>query len=87
MKLFKHTHTQQQAFTVSWAGKTDRAPTISPVVLQIFNRTAVAWETLASNATSSAGVNFLLTGSIFTNLGNYFDGGFVLSARVYQQAQ
>jgi uncharacterized protein YggE len=85
--LFKVTHSAGQApFTVGWTGRTNRAPSAAPVYLEIFNRTTTAWEALDSNSTAAANVDFLLTGSRVSNLGNYFDGAFEIAARVHQFA-
>lgn len=72
---------------VSWTGKTNIAPTTSTVYLQIYNRNSTTWETLDSDSTSSANVNFTLTGSKTSSLSNYYDGNNWVSCRVYQLAQ
>lgn len=71
---------------ITWTGQSDRAPSASPVYLQIYNRNSSSWETLASNNSAAANTNFTLTGSKTTNLSNYYDAGKVIACRVYQQA-
>jgi len=71
---------------VQWKGKSDRAPSISSVYLQIYNRNTPAWETLDSNNVAGAGVEFTLSGIQSTNLGWYYDGTNWVSCRVYQHA-
>ena len=86
MVLFKNTGTAQTPVTISWVGKSTRATTLSTAYLQIFNRTSSTWETLAADNITPADVDFVLTGTKASNLGNYYDGSFVISARMYQQA-
>lgn len=72
---------------VSWRGKSSLAPATSPVVLQIYNRSAGAWETLVSNSDAPADSDFTLTSSKTTNLNQYYDGNNWVAFRVYQLAQ
>lgn len=71
---------------VSWRGKSSLAPATSPVVLQIYNRSAGAWETLVSNSDAPADTDFTLTASKTTNLNQYYDGNNWVAFRVYQLA-
>lgn len=85
IQLFKYTATSSHPFTVSWVGKSTRPTTVSNVFMQIFNRTSAAWETVAVNATTPANTNIVMSFTKLSNLGNYFNGSFMLSVRVYQQ--
>lgn len=73
-----------QPITVTWNGNTTINGAVRPIYLQIWNNSTSAWETLATNTTSSAGVDFTLTGSKTTNLSNYYYSGSTVTARVYQ---
>lgn len=69
--------------TFEWQGQTDVAPTISPVVLQIYNRNTSTWETIDTDNTSNENVDFTLSANV-PDLTDYKDGGSVVSCRVYQ---
>ena len=70
---------------IEWEGKSDLAPTESTVYLQIYNTNTSTWETIDSDSTSDAEIDFELEG-IKTDLTNYKDGSNVVSCRVYQLA-
>lgn len=72
--------------SVTWKGKSDRAPSLSTVYLQIYNRTTSSWETLDSNSTASANTEFTLSGSKTSNLSDYYDSNGYVACRVYQRA-
>lgn len=72
---------------VSWRGKSSLSPSASPVVLQIYNRSAGSWETLTSDSATPADTEFVLTSSKTTNLNQYYDGNNWVAFRVYQLAQ
>lgn len=85
--LFKDKHSvSTDHINVTWTGKTDRAPSVSTVYLQIFNRTLTSWETLTNNAAAAADTEFTLTGIQEASLGDYYDGSSWVSCRVYQEA-
>ena len=84
--LFKNKNDSQESITINWDGQSNRAPSDSTVYLQIYNRNSSTWETLDSDSTSAANIDFTLTGNIFTNLSNYYDNNYWISWRVYQQA-
>ena len=83
---FKNKSTGNLAFTVTWIGKSDTAPTVSTVYLQIYNRTTTLWETLTSNSAAAVDTNFTMTGTKTSNLTDYYDENGWISCRVYQQA-
>lgn len=76
----------KSAIIVTWKGKSDRAPNLSTVFLQIYNRNTPVWENLASNNVAGADVEFILLGSKIANLSHYYDAQNWVSCRVYQQA-
>jgi hypothetical protein len=77
-------HSFGTTVSLRWDGKSTRAPSISPVYLQIYNRLSTAWDTVTSNNAASADTVFSLTGQV--PLTNYKDGNSVVSCRVYQEA-
>ncbi len=60
------------------------APTVYPVLLQIYNYNAAAWETLDTNNSAAADTDFVLTGRITSGNSNYYTGGDWIACRVYQ---
>jgi len=84
--MFKDKHLGEATVSVSWNGQSTLAPTISPVILQVFNRTSSLWETLASNSIAGANTDFTVVGEILTSVEDYFDAEFWVSCRVYQEA-
>jgi len=80
------TITQQPIIVVMWKGKSDRAPSTSKVVLQIFDRDGNTWEDLAEDNVTVANTLVTLTGIITTNLEHYYDVNNQISCRVYQRA-
>jgi len=82
--LFKNKNTQQDNISITCNTRSDLAPLSSTVYLQIYNRNSLEWETLSSNNTALANIDFDLTGTQTTNLSNYFDANFWVSCRVYQ---
>jgi hypothetical protein len=83
---FKKRYPRQQDIYVKWNGQTDLAPTSSTVYLQVYNRRTAAWENIDSDSVTGADTDFDLSGTISTNLDDYFDANFWISARVYQEA-
>lgn len=84
--LFKDKHTQQDRIQLTWNGQSDRAPSLSPITLQIYNHTSGLWETIDSNSVADANTDLTLDGWIVTELSDYFDADFQIAARVYQEA-
>jgi hypothetical protein len=70
---------------ISCRVQSNLASTISPIQLQIYNRTLNAWEILDTNNSSPADINFSLIGSKSINLSNYYDVNFWVACRVYQE--
>ena len=70
--------------TIKWDGQSNVAPSLFPVSLQIYNRISTTWETIATNGSADADIDFTLNGSKTTNLGNYYDGDYWVAWRVYQ---
>lgn len=71
--------------TVDWNGQVDIAPSSRTVFLQIYNYNTSSWETLDSDNSSGAQIDFNLSGSITANQSNYYGAGNRISARIYQQ--
>lgn len=72
---WKQRHTNNiEAITGDWKGKCSIAPSGSgkAVSLQIYNKTDGVWETLGTNNTAGADVEFTLTGTQSTNLSKYY---------------
>jgi hypothetical protein len=59
-------------------------PSISPVYLQIWNVLTSLWETIASNTTSAADIDFDLEAEVTSNVENYYDTNREIAIRVYQ---
>ena len=66
--------------------RSNRAPLYSPIYLQIYNKTSLTWETININNSEIANTDFYLTGTITSNLNNYFDDDYWISYRIYQEA-
>ena len=77
--------TNEQKFDITWKGKSSLAPSSATVYLQIYNRTDEIWETLDSDNSSSADTKFTLSGTQSTDLSDYYDENYIISARVYQE--
>jgi hypothetical protein len=71
--------------TLRLEAKSSLAPLISPVTLQIYNRSTALWETIAINNTADADDKFTLYAYV-GDLTNYKDGNNVISNRVCQLA-
>lgn len=83
--LFKYYNLDPtKAISVTWNGKSSIAPSVNQVVMQIYNRTDVIWETLASDSTTAATTDFTLSGTQSTNLTKYYDSNGYVAVRVYQ---
>ena len=64
--------------------QSSKAPSVSTVYLQIYNRNSEAWETLDSNTTTAADTDFSLIGYQDTDLSYYYDTNYEINFRVYQ---
>lgn len=64
--------------------QSSKAPSVSTVYLQIYNRNSEEWETLDSDTTTAADTDFSLIGYQDTNLSYYYDANYEISFRVYQ---
>lgn len=82
---FKDRYTSDIPFTVTWVGRSNKAATVFPIVLQIYNRVSGLWETLDSNAVAAANTDVTLTGTKLSTIANYFDVNHEIACRVYQQ--
>ena len=80
--LFKD-FSDDDACKLTWNGQSNLAPTISTVLLQIYNYNTPGWETVDSNNTAEADVDFTLSAEI-ADTANYLSGN-ILTCRVYQQ--
>lgn len=76
----------QPPLSIKWVGKTNIPGTSSAIVLQIYNRNLTTWETLTSNNTVAANIQFTMTATVGNNLSNYYDSNNIVACRVYQQA-
>ena len=65
-------------------GKSDTAPSLRAVHLQVYNRVTALWETKASDSASAAGATFTLAYIIPGGSTQYLDAGNWVSSRVYQ---
>ncbi len=83
--LFKNKHTEKNKISIQCRLRSNWAPLYSTVYLQIFNRIITTWENLDSNNIENADENFILSGTITTNLNNYFDANLWISCRIYQK--
>lgn len=73
-----------QAIRPTWEGQSTVAPSVYPVIMEIYNRTSETWEELDRNDTASADTDFTLEGDQSTNLEDYYDADFWVICRVYQ---
>ena len=62
--------------------QSDMAPSVSPVVLQIYNYDGDEWETLDTEDAADADTDFELTSPV-ADLTNYRDGS-LITCRIYQ---
>jgi hypothetical protein len=60
---------------VSWNGQSGRATTSSTVYLQVYNQVSPGWETLDSDNATAANTDFDMSGSVTTNVANYYAAG------------
>lgn len=84
--LFKHMHSNNtDLIVVSCKLKSSKDTDFSPVYLQIYNRNSTLWETIASETSVAAGVEFSLEGSPTGTIGNYYDSNLWAACRLYQE--
>jgi hypothetical protein len=69
---------------VAWNGKATLPATTAPVYLQIYNYTDSAWETQATETTTSAGTDFTLGFTINADNSEYYGTSNKVTCRVYQ---
>lgn len=69
----------------TWRGRTTYDTRVSPMLIQIYNQSSLAWETLATANTIPADIDFSVTVSKTTNLSNYYDASNIVTFRSYQQ--
>jgi hypothetical protein len=87
MFLFKNQHdSNNHIIKATCIAKSDKAPFESTVYLQIYNHHSGLWETMDSNGSKSANIEFTLIGYVNSNLSDYYDGSNWVSWRVYQDA-
>ena len=65
--------------------QTSLSPSLSTVRLQVWNILTGSWETVASNNTALANIDFDLDATIEENQENYYDIDYEVAFRVYQQ--
>ncbi len=82
--LFKNKHTEKNKISIQCRLRSNWAPLYSTVYLQIFNRITTSWETIDSNNIKNADENFILSGTVTSNLNSYFDNNYWISCRIYQ---
>lgn len=82
---YKHTN-NTDTISIAVKAKTNKAPSSSEVYLQIYNNTAEEWETLDTESSAEASIEFELNGSKEENLENYYGVSNFVSIRVYQDA-
>lgn len=70
---------------IAWKGKTTLAPSTSTVHLQVYNFDTTSWETLDSDSSTAADIEFSLSGYVDTDVENYYDASNYAYVRVYQE--
>lgn len=83
--VFKDRYNSNIPFTSTWVGRSNKAASVSPIVLQIYNRNSATWETADSNNTAAANADVTLSVSKLSDIANYFDVNHEILCRVYQQ--
>ena len=66
--------------------KTSIAPSVNPVLLQIYNHDINEWENLDFNSTANADTEFTLSGTVSEYLDEYYDN-FWVTHRIYQKVE
>jgi hypothetical protein len=70
--------------TFSVQARANKAPSSSPVYLQIYNISSGDWELVDTENSVAANVEFTLSAEISTNISNYYNTSYVVSFRIYQ---
>lgn len=70
---------------ITFKGRSSIAPSVSSVVLQVYNRNSSTWETVSTESAAGANTKFTMTGTVSVNMSNYYDANFIISIRIYQQ--
>lgn len=83
MHQFKDDVGASNSCNLEWEGQSNLAPSSSAVVLQIYNRNTLEWDTVDSDNTTAADTDFTLNANV-ADLTNYKDGNNIISCRVYQ---
>ena|SRR3990167_4036197 len=65
--------------------KSDLAPSVATVFLQVYNFTTTTWETVDSDNATAANTEFDLTASITVDRADYYDADNIVAFRVYQE--
>lgn len=71
--------------TFTWKGRTTESTLISPMLIQIYNVSTAAWETLAIANKVPADTDFSLSVTQTANVSNYYDTSNTVTFRSYQQ--
>jgi hypothetical protein len=83
-KQYNSNNNNTDSIVVTWKGKTTKACTENPTILQIYNLNSAEWETLDSDSTTAENTEFTLSGTQSTDLSYYYDEDYVVSLRVCQ---
>lgn len=74
-----------QNINITWKGRSTYDSRVSPIFLQVFNQNSTQWETLDYDNTQSPDTDYILNGSVTSNLSNYYDSNNQVTCRIYQQ--
>lgn len=86
IQQFKNKNINNTDFiNIGWEGQSGRAPSSSTVYLQIYNRISEAWENIDYDDLTGADTDFPLSGTVSAFVENYYDVGYWISVRVYQE--
>jgi len=86
IQLFKQQNANNTDYiNVSWEGQSGRTPSASPVYLQVYNQITTTWVAVDSDNTTGDDTDFPLSGSVTTDVGNYYAAGNWVSFRVWQE--
>lgn len=80
----KWTNTTDQP-TFTWKGRTTQSTVLSPLLIQIYNISTAAWETLMRETRMPADTDFQRTVTQSANISNYYDSNNIVTFRVFQQ--
>lgn len=86
IREYKYKNTNNtDSVTFTWKGRSTESTKISPVLIQIYNLSTAAWETLARETRVAADTDFQAQVTQSTNMSNYYDANNVITFRSYQQ--